>query len=97
VAEVDRTAVGFAGIGASRDPADPALGELDTIAVAPTHWRMGVGRALIRVAMRHLRADAYEAAILWTVRGLTGTEQFYRQMGWRSERVTRDGGRQGRY
>ena len=30
--------MGFAGIGPSRDPDDPRLGELDTIAVAPRAW-----------------------------------------------------------
>jgi GNAT superfamily N-acetyltransferase len=97
VAEINQAVVGFVGIGASRDPVDPTLGELDTIAVAPAHWRRGVGRELIRVAARHLQADAYEAAILWTVRGLASTERFYQRMGWRPERFTRDGGRQVRY
>jgi GNAT superfamily N-acetyltransferase len=97
IAEIDRTAVGFAGVGTSRHPADPTLGELDTIAVAPAHWRQGIGRALIQVAMHHLQTHDYEVAILWTVHGLEGTEQFYRRMGWRPEPITRDRGRQVRY
>src|SRR5689334_9398907 len=43
-AEADAALVGFVGIGPSRDPIDPALGELDTIAVAPSCWRRGIGR-----------------------------------------------------
>src|SRR5215471_10871624 len=45
VAEIDGSVVGFAGIGPSRDPIQADLGELDTIAVTPTQWRTGVGRA----------------------------------------------------
>jgi L-amino acid N-acyltransferase YncA len=35
VAEMDGDVVGFSGVGPSRDPVDPALGELQTIAVDP--------------------------------------------------------------
>src|SRR5215212_10069661 len=59
VAEVNAAPVGFVGIGPSRDPIDPALGELDTIAVAPTSWRQGIGQALLAVALNYLRADGY--------------------------------------
>src|SRR5215203_5474330 len=55
VAETDTALVGFVGIGPSRDPIDPALGELDTIAVAPVYWRRGIGRALLVPAMDYLR------------------------------------------
>ena len=37
VAAMASEIVGFAGIGPSRDPIDPELGELDTIAIDPTH------------------------------------------------------------
>src|SRR5262245_14651594 len=50
VAERHASLVGFAGIGPSRDPRDERLGELDTIAVSPTCWRSGVGRALMQEA-----------------------------------------------
>jgi GNAT superfamily N-acetyltransferase len=88
---------GFAGIGVSRDPVDPSLGELDTIAVRPTQWRCGIGRSLMSVAVGQLGADGYDAAVLWTINGLVATEAFYRSMGWRAEGVTRDHGRQVRY
>src|SRR4051794_19471805 len=54
VAEMDHTIVGFAGIGPSRDPIDLTLGELDTIAISPTHWRRGIGRALLTLALGYL-------------------------------------------
>ena len=69
VAERSGRIVGFAGIGPSRDPVDPRLGELDTIAVDPRHWRTGVGRALISLALRYLVSDGYREAIVWTVEG----------------------------
>ena len=59
--------VGFAGIGPSRDPIDPELGELDTIAIDPAHWRRGVGRALMAVVVGHLETDGYRAAIVWAL------------------------------
>jgi GNAT superfamily N-acetyltransferase len=93
----DSIVAGFAGVGVSRDPVDPTLGELDTIAVRPTHWRTGIGRSLMSVAVGQLRTDGYDAAILWTINGLVATEAFYRSLGWRAEGVTRDHGRQVRY
>ena len=68
VAEIDESVVGFAGIGPSRDPIQAHLGELDTIAVKPTHWRKGVGRALMSVAVADLTADGYREATVWTLR-----------------------------
>jgi N-acetylglutamate synthase-like GNAT family acetyltransferase len=67
VAERGGTVIGFVGIGTSRDPIDATLGELDTIAVAPAYWRGGIGRALMAIALRHLREDGYREAILWTL------------------------------
>jgi N-acetylglutamate synthase-like GNAT family acetyltransferase len=42
VAETDEAVVGFTGICPSRDPIDPAIGEVDTIAVDPLQWRAGI-------------------------------------------------------
>lgn len=86
VAEQDGRVVGFAGIGPSRDPVEAGLGELDTIAVDPDHWRSGVGRALMRHATAALAAE-YDSAILWTVAGYERGHRFYAAMGW-----TPDGG-----
>lgn len=53
VAELTEVIVGFAGIGSSRDPILAELGELDTIALDPSMWRRGVGRALMSTALSH--------------------------------------------
>ena len=59
VAEHRGSIVGFAGIGPSRDPVDPEIGELDSIAVDPPYWRKGIGKALISLALQHLVSDGY--------------------------------------
>jgi GNAT superfamily N-acetyltransferase len=90
----DDSAVGFAGIGPSRDPIDPGLGELDTIAVAVSQWRTGVGRALMAHALQHLAADGYREALLWTLASYPRGAAFYESMGWRSNGAVRAEGRQ---
>ena len=97
VAEREGSIVGFVGIGPSRDPADPRLGEVDTIAVDPPHWRTGVGRALMSIAVRHLVSDGYDDAILWTVEHYERGQSFYEAMGWRRDGGVRDGGLQVRF
>ena len=94
VAERMGSIVGVVGIGPSRDPVDPQLGELDTIAVDPPHWRTGVGRALISLAFQYLDSDGYNEAIVWTVEGYERGIAFYEAMGWRRDGGVRDEGRQ---
>ena len=96
-AERGASIVGFVGIGPSRDPVDPRLGEVDTIAVDEPHWRTGVGTALMSIAARHLVSDGYDDAILWTVEGYERGITFYEAMGWHRDGGVRDGGRQVRF
>ena len=81
VAEADSAVIGFVGVGPSRDPADPELGELDTIAVDPAHWGLGVGRGLMDHALEVLQAS-WSRAILWTPAGHERGHAFYRATGW---------------
>ena len=97
VAEHMSSIVGFVGIGPSRDPVDPQLGELDTIAVDPPHWRTGIGKALISLALQHLVLDGYSEAIVWTVEGYGRGIGFYEAMGWGRDGGIRDEGRQIRF
>jgi GNAT superfamily N-acetyltransferase len=85
--------VGFAGAGPSRDPVEPGLGELDTIAVDPARWRTGVGGALMAVALAAL-AERFDAAIAWTVAGYDEGRAFYEATGWAPDGGTRAGGRE---
>lgn len=96
-ADMNTVLVGFVGIGPSRDPIDPALGELDTIAVAPTCWHQGIGRTLLALALRYLRADGYRQAVLWTLAHYEQGQRFYEAAGWMFDGGTRDAGRQVRY
>jgi ribosomal protein S18 acetylase RimI-like enzyme len=97
VAELEGVIVGFAGVGPSRDPIDPDLGELDTIAVDPGHWRNRIGRTLMAVALHHLAADGYREAVLWTLASYPRGQKFYQAMGWGLDSGVRDEGRQIRY
>ena len=95
VAEIDGAIDGFVGITPSRDPVEDGLGELDTIAVDPTHWRAGVGSALMAIAVDGLARAGYRRAILWTVAEYVRGQAFYWSQGWRrDDAATRDHGRQ---
>jgi GNAT superfamily N-acetyltransferase len=86
--------LGFVGVGPSRDPIDDDLGELDTIAVDPSSWRRGVGRALMAAALADLRDAGFDHAILWTPAGYERGRTFYETTGWVASGETRDSGRQ---
>lgn len=81
VADVDGRVVGVVGVGPSRDPVDPLLGELDTIAVDPAHWRVGVGRCLMAHALGVLQ-KSWPRAILWTPANYERGHAFYEATGW---------------
>lgn len=91
------TARGFVGIGPCRDPVDPELGELDTIAVRPESWRSGYGTLLMDTALRALGDAGFRFGILWTLNDYPRGESFYRAHGWRLNGATRHGGDQVRY
>ena len=97
VAEHKGSTAGFVGIGPSRDPEDERIVEIDTIAVFPSHWRTGIGKALMSVALRYLVADGYNEAIVWTVEGYERGIAFYEAMGWSRDGSVRDDGRQIRF
>ncbi len=92
-----RSVGSIVGIGPSRDPVGPQLGELDTIAVDPPHWRTGIGMALISLALKHLVLDGYSEAILWKAEGCERGTAFYEAMGWARDGRVRDEGRQIRF
>ncbi|MGW5364064.1 N-acetyltransferase family protein [Actinopolymorpha pittospori] len=94
IAEHCGSIVGLVGIGPSRDPVEPELGELDTIAVDPARWRKGIGATLMRTALDALVDAGFTEAILWTLAGYDRGQSFYNSMGWTRDAGTRDDGRQ---
>jgi GNAT superfamily N-acetyltransferase len=91
VAEIGGVVVGMVGVGPSRDPIDPLLGELDTIAVDPAHWRAGIGRCLMAHALGVLQ-KTWSRAILWTPANYGRGDAFYLATGWVPlDRSRRDG------
>jgi GNAT superfamily N-acetyltransferase len=94
LAECGHSVVGFAGTGPSRDPIDPALGEVDTIAVAPDAWRHGVGRRLMSAAVSDLVDAGFREGILWTLADYEQGREFYQATGWLASGELRDAGRQ---
>ncbi len=97
VVGTDAKIVGFTEIGLSRDTIEPNLGELDTIALDPGHWRSGIGRDLMKIALKYLECDGYRKAILWTLANYERGQRFYEAMGWRADGGIRDENRQVRY
>ena len=96
VAEYDGTLAGLVGVCPSRDPVQPGLGELDTIAVDPAYWRKGVGAALMSTALEAL-ATTYPEAILWTLANYPQGQSFYLSTGWTPDGNTRSNGHQVSY
>lgn len=96
VALQEGTIAGLVGVCPSRDPVDPWLGELDTIAVDPPYWRTGVGTALMHKALEKLAAT-YPEAILWTLANYPQGQTFYAKTGWTLTARTRDNGHQVAY
>jgi N-acetylglutamate synthase-like GNAT family acetyltransferase len=94
VAHHDGDIVGFVGTGPSRDPIDPLLGELDTIAVAPSAWRKGIGRCLMNAALADLADADFQQGILWTLADYEQGQNFYEATGWLASGEVRDSGRQ---
>ena len=97
VAEQEGFIVGLVGIGPCRDPIDENLGELDTIAVAPSVWHLGIGKRLMAVALDGLRKARVHSAALWTLSNYPLGERFYLATGWRRNGASRDRGNQVRY
>ena len=83
--------VGFAACGRTRDDdLDPRkVGEVHVIYVHPDDWRQGHGRALLDESLRQMRADGYERAILWVLRGNAQAISFYEAAGFRSDGTSR--------
>lgn len=85
VAELDGRVLGWAGFGAGRDADDSERGELAGLYAHPNVWSSGVGHALIMRAEAELRAEGWNEAYLWVLRGNTRAVDFYERHGWHAD------------
>ncbi len=104
VAVDDERVVGFVHAGPSRDdPEGSKVGEIYAIYVDPECQGRGIGRDLLRHAIRDLRTHGFLTAILWVLLDNQPSRRFYEAAGWShdgGERVETLGGfgvREARY
>ena len=90
VAEVGGEIWGFATTGPCRDADARGAAELYALYVDPPRWRTGTGRLLLVEATSRMRADGFEQAVLWVLRGNEVAERFYAAAGWRRDGAERE-------
>lgn len=81
VCEQDGVLVGTSCIAPARDEALSGWGEILSCYVLPEHWGKGVGGALLREAVRLLRADGFTSLYLWVLRDNARARTFYEKHG----------------
>lgn len=82
VAELDGRVMGYIVFGASRDHDAPSrTGEIWALYVHPRAWRRGLGRELVRHALRGLGEAGFRGATLWTLAESRSARAFYEACG----------------
>lgn len=83
LAERDGEIIGMTNVGPSRDDdLDAAtVGEIRAMYALPAAWSTGVGNALMRAALAHLRDAGFTAATLWVLEGNQRARAFYERWG----------------
>jgi|HubBroStandDraft_6_1064221.scaffolds.fasta_scaffold336820_2 ribosomal protein S18 acetylase RimI-like enzyme len=90
LAVIDPAVVGFATTSPSSDEDLPGVGEVAALYIDPSHWRSGIGGALLDEALARLRAAGYVEALLWVLVGNQAAQRFYRTQGWQADGARRD-------
>jgi ribosomal protein S18 acetylase RimI-like enzyme len=86
VCERDSAIVGFCSFGNSRDDdAVQTVGELYSLNVDPSSWRMGVGRELTAVAVAALQTRGFASITLWVASENRRARRFYEKLGFAPE------------
>jgi GNAT superfamily N-acetyltransferase len=76
-----QTLLGFVGFGPARGDMLETRGEFYAINVPKSHWRKGVGRALMSAAASRMAAQGHLDAALWVLEGNANARAFYRRLG----------------
>jgi GNAT superfamily N-acetyltransferase len=66
------------------------VAEVAPIYVLPSHWRHGIGTALMDAATTSLRDDGYAAAVLWVLEANAPARAFYVARGFAPDGAERD-------
>ncbi|WP_158884964.1 GNAT family N-acetyltransferase [Amycolatopsis anabasis] len=85
VATIADAIVGFAATGpplVPADRADPTLGDLYALYLAPDVWRRGIGTQLHAAALDRLRSCGFTHAGLWVLDTNERALRFYHHHGW---------------
>ncbi|HTQ09555.1 MAG TPA: GNAT family N-acetyltransferase [Fimbriimonadaceae bacterium] len=91
VAEVEGSVAGFAIVHHSSDEdAGPETGELDSFYVHAGYWGQGVGRELLRAAVRRLAEMGFTTATLWTAELNHRPRRVYERAGWELDGARRE-------
>lgn len=85
VATIAGAVIGFAATGpplVPADRADPTLGDLYALYLAPDVWRRGIGTRLHAAALDGLRSCGFTHAGLWILDTNERALHFYQRLGW---------------
>lgn len=77
VAVVGEEVIGFASVGACREPNSAWAGEVSMLYVLKEHRGLGVGRALMKAAADHLIRRAIFSCCVWVLRDNGAARDFY--------------------
>lgn len=88
IALVDDQVVGFACYGKSSSEDLPQTGELYALYVLKEHHGQGIGYALMQAALEKLQS--YDQVCLWVLEGNNRTIDFYEQVGFVFDGVTKE-------
>ncbi len=69
-------------------PAEDRVAELTRMSVSPEAWGTGVGSALTRHALDHLRRDRWTTVVLWVLVRNEAAQAFYRTLGFEPDGAT---------
>lgn len=88
----DDRVVGFSSFGPERERARgfTGRGELYAFYAHPDAWGSGVAAALMEHTEERLRAEAFEAAVLWVLDDNPRARRFYERHGWAATGIAAD-------